>query len=130
MSDASWQDHARGLLIEYAKHTEQFTCAQAFNWCYSKGLPVADSPKSLGPVFKTVLIDSNSVRNIGTCPSTSPQARGRRVALYESVVCQYFMEGDSIQDELNKLASAFKQRKMDVATAIRKAYELGLSGRR
>lgn len=123
-----WDAQATSLLLQYVKTNEVFTCAQAFRWCFSQGLP-EQSVKKIGPLFRKVLIKTNMVRVDGEEKSDEPQAHGRKVTRYASMQCKY-QDGDSVREYLRELVFQFRLRKIDADTAVNKAYEFGLTGRK
>lgn len=128
MAVLNTRDQAVELLCQFARDNQEFTSAQAFRWCFENGLPRTLSPKAMGPLFRSALIATHRVRLSGSVTSDEPQAKGRKVDQYQSLTCKYF-EGDPVRAKLASLSKQFKLREIDIAEALRQAYEFGRMGR-
>lgn len=124
-----WREQAKTLLVQYVREHSEFTANQAFKWCFENGLIQPPSPNVLGPTFKAVLIDENLVRPVGVASSDDAKAKGRKVTVYQSVICAY-QEGNLVASTLAELSSRFMLREIGLHDALTMAYELGLYGRR
>lgn len=124
----SWMAQATRLLVEYARNHESFTSIDAFEYAHGKGLAYPASATVYGPVFKKALIEANLIVMIGMERNPNPQAHGRKVARFRSVIYKYDST-DSLAKVLADLTKKVRLREMDVSTALKKAYEFGASGK-
>lgn len=122
---------AKKLLRQYAKNNATFTAFEAFEYCFRNGLSEPTHINSLSSLFRSTLIATNMVQQIGTQKSTVPSAKGRLVVLYKSVVYAHGSgELDEDRQYLANLKHQVHMRKIDVGQAISLAYAYGKTGKR
>lgn len=126
--NSEWKSHAIRLLREYARNNETLTSEEAFQWAHSMGLPLPAHHNQRGQAFREALIVPNLVWVSGTTRSKEKAAKGRKIAVYKSVVCSYFNEHDPTQKYLADLEKRFKLREIGIKEVIRLAHQFGLSG--
>ena len=122
---------AKKLLRQYAKTNATFTAFEAFEYCFRNGLLRPESMNALSSLFRSTLIATNMVQQIGTQKSTVPSAKGRLVVVYKSVVYSHSSgELDGARQYLANLKQQVHMRIIDVGQAISMAYEYGKTGRK
>jgi hypothetical protein len=121
-----WRGSVQSHLLDYAKKHPRFTAEDA--WVYIDAIVEPPNPKVKGPMFKKTLIDEGHVMNVGSAKATNKQAHGRLVTVWKSMLCRDVDEVATIQAQLLDLKKAVHLRKMDILSALKKAYELGKGG--
>lgn len=114
-------------LVEYARNHASFTAEQA--WAHveqARNWQVA--PQKKGQLFRLALIAPGHVVKAGTQRAKNPQAKGRQLTVWKSVLCASPEELVSLSQQLSAILGDINQHRITVMEGLKKAYEIGATG--